>query len=237
MVSKKIQRSFEEANKIISTLFELLNKFIEEEDLKVIYKRKTDFRSAFGFGLLYTRKDRDQLETANIINTIKGYKTHQSSFKKRLDSIKFETFENLINELCQFDKDNFKFIEEIEVIAVDGSTSQVIISHDLMKFDIDKDIDIDLINKKHKLPKQINYNIDEEINYKNDPNDILNFKNNPANVSINVPILDVYNVTRILPLTLSLAKTKNEREAFYEYYKNKKQFLKSFINCILLFDR
>jgi hypothetical protein len=86
--------------------------------LKHRNSRKTDFRSSLCYGLLYTRKSLDQLETASIINTKRGFKTHPSSFKRRFDNINFKVFDDLISILGKFDKDNFPQNEDL--IAIDG---------------------------------------------------------------------------------------------------------------------
>jgi len=90
-------------------------------------------------GLLYTRKSLDQLETSDIINAIRGFKTHQSNFKKRLDKVDFKIFDNLIYLLCKFDEENFEFEEEL--IAIDGSHSNLIVKDEKeIKLDINDDI-------------------------------------------------------------------------------------------------
>lgn len=228
---------FGKSNEIIVKLFKLINEFIDKIDYDVIYKRKTDFRSAFCYGLLYTRKNSDQLQTSNIINIARGFKTHQSSFKKRLDTIDFTVFDDLINQLCKFDIENFKY--EKEAIAIDGSKSQIITNEiplkNLEKIDISDDLSP--LTKKSLHFKCHKYKFEKDINFNNDPNDIIKFSCNPSKESISIPITGVYNVVRNLPLTLELAQTKDERKAFADFLKNKRKLLDHFKNAILIYDR
>ncbi len=110
-------------------------------------------------------------------------------------------FDTMIEVLCKFDRDNFQFAEEI--ISVDGSHAQIIIPN-----------------------KNINKTLDGVENTANPIEvatigDLINFDYNVGGGSINIPILGVYSVTRKLPLTLELAETKNERQAFLDFLKNK----------------
>ena len=205
-IEKKI--NYDESNKIIVKLFKIINEYINDVDSQVIYKRKTDFRSAFCYGLLYTRKFIDQLETSNIINHVRGFKTHPSSFKRRLDDVDFKIFDDLIHKLSEFDKANFYFSDE--VIAIDGSHSTIITND---KPDINDDINN--IIKKRKPIKLAKYDIYNDINPKDYYNITLNFDYNQSKESMNIPILGIYNVTRKFPVGLELAQTKNAGEKHF----------------------
>lgn len=230
MVFTEKKINYEASNEIIIKLLKIINEYIDEIDHKVIYKRKTDFRSAFCYGLLYTRKFVDQLETSDIINNVRGFKTHPSSFKRRLDTVDFKIFDDLIHKLSEFDKENFNFSDE--VIAVDGSHGTIITNN---KLDINDDIN--KLIRKHKPIKLESYDIYNDINLKNNCDQIINFSHNPSDESMNIPILGVYNVTRKFPVALELAETKNERKAFLDYFENKNKLIHSYNNPILVYDR
>lgn len=234
MVFTEKKTLYDESNVIINKFFKAINAFIKNVDNKITYKRKTSFRSALCYGLLYTQRHYNQLDIANIMSKYRGYKTHQSSYKKRLDAVDFKIFDDLIKMLCNFDVDNFEF--DLEVLSVDFTDSQIITNNiEIEKLDINSDIC--KTAKKHFKLESFDYHIEKDITYRENPDDIIKFKYNKSGNSINVPILGVYNVTRHLPVSLELVKTKNERNEFLNFYNINAESLKKFKNKIMVFDR
>ncbi len=197
----KNNRSKKAAEKIVEKLFALIKSFVKKQNDKMKYKRKTDFSTTLAWGLRYTEKGVVQTTATNRINKLIENGAHTSNYSKRINKIDKKIFDQLLCSLCDFDNENFKFDEEI--IAVDGSHTQVVTPD----------------------PKKMQ-------------SGITDFKENPSGGSVNLPILGVYNVTRSLPVTLELAKTKNERQAFKNFLTgDRRKLLDTFINKIVVFDR